>query len=146
MTILYVNAGIITMHDDQPRAAALLAVDGRVAALYDTPPMVPGIQRVDLHGAVVVPGLIDAHTHSFEGGLYSLGADLSESRTVGDALAVIRETPPLGGLRFAWRFDESLVSEGRFPSRAELDAISPEPLLLRRVCGHSCQVNSGDNR
>jgi predicted amidohydrolase YtcJ len=46
-------------------------------------------------------------------------------------------------LVIAYRFDENSVEESRFPSREELDHAVPDlPLLLRRVDGHSCVVNT----
>jgi len=141
MNTLYVNGHVHT--SALPAATALLALDGHVAALYDVPPKAPGIRRVDLRGAHIYPGFIDAHTHSFEGGLYSLGVDLSSARGMADVLGMLAAAAPLSGLVFAWRFDENDVAEGRFPTLEELDTVFPTmPCLLRRVDGHSCQVNT----
>jgi predicted amidohydrolase YtcJ len=44
---------------------------------------------------------------------------------------------------FAFRFDENQVAERRFPFLSEMDQVCPDkPLLLRRIDGHSCVVNS----
>lgn len=48
--------------------------DGRVAAVDRAIPAERGRQRVDVAGALVVPGLIDLHTHVYWGGT-SLGVD-----------------------------------------------------------------------
>ncbi|MCD4828654.1 MAG: amidohydrolase [Candidatus Cloacimonetes bacterium] len=143
MITLYINVRIHTLDSERPAASALLARDGLVDALYDAPPSLPGVPRVDLQGTVVCPGFIDAHTHSFEGGLYNLGADLSLARRLDDVFGLLASTAPLSGMVFAWRFDETAIAEQRFPTCAEMDRVVPDvPCLLRRVDGHSCQVNT----
>ena len=62
---------------------------------------------------------------------------------VSDLLELIRARKKHGGILFAWRFDENLIKEKRFPTRKELDSVCPgQPLLLRRIDGHSCLLNS----
>ncbi|RKX77823.1 MAG: hypothetical protein DRP87_08070 [Spirochaetes bacterium] len=100
-------------------------------------------KRVDLGGSFVFPGFIDTHTHSFTGGLYTLGIDLSEARSLKEVLELLSGADPVGGNILAWRFDESKIAEKRFPTREELDRIYPHtPVLVRRVDGHSCVVNT----
>ena len=99
--------------------------------------------NIDLGGKFILPGFIDTHTHSFEGGLYSLGADLSHSKSIKEVLEIIESANPIGEMIFAFHFDENSIKEKRFPTIDELDKISPKiPLLLRRVDGHSCVINS----
>ena len=44
---------------------------------------------------------------------------------------------------FAFKFDENQIKEKRFPKINELDKVFPNlPVLLRRVDGHSCVINS----
>jgi len=110
------------------------------------PPLLSLKNKLDCGGAYVYPGFTDTHTHSFEGGLYSLGIDLSIVKNIQDILALIdlkysktAGTDPI----FAWQFDEFSIAEARFPLIAELDSVSPDkPLILRRVDGHSCILNS----
>lgn len=125
---------------------ALLCEDGIIQELFETPP-IPGaeIRIEDLGGCWVYPGFTDTHTHSFEGGLYSNGLDLSEITSIADLLELIHQhcqSRTSDELIFAWRFDELKTQEGRFPTRAELDRVSPRnPLVLRRIDGHSCMLN-----
>ncbi|MDD4309632.1 MAG: amidohydrolase [Candidatus Cloacimonetes bacterium] len=101
---------------------------------------------IDLNGAYVYPGFIDTHTHSFEGGLYSLGVDLSSAQSIEDACGLIESAYASSDLRdtlFAWQLDENTLKEKRFPSVKELDKICPDrPLIVRRIDGHSCIVNT----
>lgn len=104
------------------------------------------VESIDLNGAYVYPGFIDTHTHSFEGGLYSLGVDLSEVKCIDDVLMLLdakyRHTPA-DEVIFAWQFDENAIIEKRFPTMSELDSVVPsKSIVLRRVDGHSCILNS----
>ncbi len=100
-------------------------------------------ETIDLDGYTLFPGFTDSHTHSFEGGLYSMGANLSDCRTIDEVLQKISQSQVIGGYKFAYSLDENSLKEHRFPSRDELDKICPNnPLLLRRVDGHSCVINS----
>ena len=74
-TTLWRHARIATMHGREPwgwiERGALLAEDGRivwVGADGDVPRHAQAQQEFDLQGALMTPGLIDAHTHLVYGG------------------------------------------------------------------------------
>jgi predicted amidohydrolase YtcJ len=124
---------------------AILVEDGKIAdLLHDIPQDTSGYEVIDLGGAWAYPGFIDTHTHSFEGGLYSLGVDLGAATCIADVLQLLaagREKTKQH--LFAWNFDELKLQEQRFPTRAELDSAVPDKnLILRRLDGHSCMINS----
>lgn len=141
---LYINAHIYTMAEQYDCCSAMLVDGDTIRQVYKTTPTQPiDAEIIDLQGAFVYPGFIDTHTHSFEGGLYSLGANLEHVANLDDVFDILRNTPPVSGMIFAFHFDERSIPEQRFPSLAELDAIHPStPLILRRVDGHSCAINS----
>jgi len=121
---------------------SILVEDGIILDVFQNIPSTTA-NIVDLQGAFVYPGFIDTHTHSFEGGLYSLGVSLEAVKSIPETLELLAEATPIGGLVFAYHYDENLTAEKRFPTLEELDAIFPNtPLLLRRVDGHSCVINS----
>lgn len=102
--------------------------------------------HVDGKGRVLLPGMIDAHAHVMDIGFAALSLDLSETASLSDALAKIRsfvaEHPDrpwiLGG---GW--NQETWNLGRFPTAAELDAVTGNrPVLLRRVDGHAVWANS----
>ena len=70
--------------------------------------------------------------------------DLGGARNLQDVFDLIAEgSQDKGKFVFAWNFDELKIAEGRFPTRAELNAIVRDKnLVLRRVDGHSCMINS----
>ncbi len=127
------------------RVSALLVDEGRIASLLTPQDRVdPAWESIDLQGNWVYPGFIDAHTHSFSGGLYDEGVDLSSCTTLDEVLSLLfLAARQQADLVIGWRFDEGGIREKRFPTVKELDAICPETrLLLRRVDGHSCVLNS----
>lgn len=135
-------------YDGQSFTNSIRAVsveDGKIARLlHEIPKDVSGYEVIDLGGNWAYPGFIDTHTHSFEGGLYSLGVDLGEAKCIADVLQLLA----MGREKtrkhlFAWNFDELKLKEQRFPTRAELDSAVPDKnLILRRLDGHSCMINS----
>lgn len=124
---------------------ALLVENGKILKLLAVGHQTnPAWERIDLLNAWAYPGFIDAHTHSFSGGLYEDGTDLAECSCIDEVLSSLfvaarRRTE----LVIGWRFDEGRMRENRFPTVKELDSIcSDQRLLLRRVDGHSCVLNS----
>jgi 5-methylthioadenosine/S-adenosylhomocysteine deaminase len=63
------NATVIAMdkaHGAEPFSADLLIAGGRIAAMGRTLVAPPGTEIIDASGKLVMPGLINAHTHSAE--------------------------------------------------------------------------------
>ena len=98
---------------------------------------------VDLRGRTVVPGFIDGHAHMDREGLKFLLVSLDGVRSIDDVLERIeaevhaREpgewvvTMPIGDYpEFAAALD--LLAEGRYPTRRDLDVVSPDnPVYIR---------------
>ncbi|MEW5815334.1 MAG: amidohydrolase family protein [Spirochaetota bacterium] len=143
MGILFINGIFHSMEKEREVFSGLLMEDGIIKEVFNRIPEA-GIHTVfDCRGSCVFPGFIDTHTHSFEGGLYSLGADLSEINSLPELFEVLSVSKRLGDKIIAWRFNEENIKEKRFPTIDELDKIFPEtPVLIRRVDGHSCIANS----
>jgi len=103
---------------------------------------------VDLHGATVIPGLVDAHAHMDREGLKYLLPSLARCRSIADIQAVIRAqaarrppgewivTMPVGAPPFYLDQPGSLT-EKRWPTRTDLDAAAPRhPVYLRGIWGY----------
>jgi predicted amidohydrolase YtcJ len=107
------------------------------------PPDAEG-EQIDLGGATVVPGLVDAHVHfpSWALGLRELR--LFGTRSVSEALERIEaaDKPGAGWLRGrGWREEEWPDNER--PTRAALDEVTGDvPTALRAHDGHTLWVNS----
>ncbi len=140
---LYYNAKFFSMDEEGNVYQAILINKDTIQECYFDTPKLDGVEKIDLEGASVFPGFTDSHTHSFEGGLYSLGADLHQANSLADVFEIIKESPVIGNYKFAFGLDENQLKEKRFPSISELDKVEADhPLLLRRVDGHSCVINS----
>lgn len=124
-----------TLDPERPLAAAVVVDGDRIAAVLDDPADAPaGARRVDLDGACVVPGLVDAHVHfpSWALGLRELR--LFGTRSVGDALERIEacEKPAGGGWLRGRGWREEDWPEGERPTLAALDDVTGEvPTALR---------------
>ena len=129
-------------------AGMVIDEDGRIAELLDfgDRPTRPIDYYFDGEGRVVTPGFVDAHLHVMDLGLGTLTLDLSQSRSLDEALgrlaayaAAHPERPWLLG--FGW--NEEAWGLGRFPTAAEIDAVvSDRPVWLTRVDGHAAWGNS----
>ncbi|HLY30042.1 MAG TPA: amidohydrolase family protein, partial [Ktedonobacterales bacterium] len=150
--LLLLDGDIHTMDVIQPRAQAL-AIDrgsGRILAVGDNADIRalagPLTETLDLRGRVVIPGLIDAHTHLAMYAQARLNIDLSQTRSEDEAVALARQrasqTPP-GAWVIGQRWDRNHWSPANFPTKASLDAAIPDhPVALSSHDYHSIWVNS----
>jgi len=142
MRLLY-NATFFSMDEKNTKYSAILVDQEKIIDVFMETPHLPDAEKIDLEGCFVFPGFIDTHTHSFQGGLYSFGADLSSVETIEELLSLLSETDSIDDKIFAFNFDENAIKEKRFPTASELDTIFPDtPVFLRRIDGHSCVLNS----
>jgi predicted amidohydrolase YtcJ len=78
--IIYINAEVVTVNDEQPTAEAVAVKDGRILAVGSKEEMKnyqnETTEVIDLNGGVMVPGFIDAHGHFLQQGLAKIVADL----------------------------------------------------------------------
>ncbi|KPF79688.1 hypothetical protein IP88_01630 [alpha proteobacterium AAP81b] len=143
---VYSNANGYTLAGDgslQRFAALVVGDDGRVKATLPAGAALPRGRRVDLKGATLLPGLIDAHGHVMSLGERALAIDLSETRSLAAALAAVKAGAGQGSWIRGGGWNQERWSLGRFPTAAELDAATgAKPAILRRVDGHAIWVNS----
>ncbi|MBU4213288.1 MAG: amidohydrolase [Actinobacteria bacterium] len=150
MTSTLYRHGVVHSSAD-PFAEAILIADGAVAWLGadDT---ADGLAEkadevVDLHGAIVTPGFVDAHVHLLETALALDGVDLSGARSLTAALDLVRAAaarrPEGAGPLLGHGWQDQDWPEGRPPSRQELDAAAGGlPVYLARADVHSAVVSS----
>lgn len=106
----------------------------------------PRTRIVDLHGRMVLPGFEDAHIHPIDGGLQSLGCDLSALKTADQYVAAVRrcalahpEDPWIVGT--GWWL--SAFGAGGRARRELLDAVVPDrPVYLLSTDGHTVWANT----
>ncbi len=129
-------AGLVV--DEDGRITELLSADDRPTRQID--------YRVDGNGRVMAPGFIDAHAHLMGLGLGTLVLDLSETRSLEEALSSIaayRAAYPDRPWIVGHGWNQERWGLGRFPTAADLDAVvSDRPVWLSRVDGHAGWANS----
>jgi predicted amidohydrolase YtcJ len=158
MTSTLYRNGVIHSAAD-PFAEAILVENATIAWIGadDTADGLAGSadEVIDLDGALVAPGFVDAHAHVLETALALEGIDLSPAggtaspadvlSTVRDAVDSARRGAPeaLGQPLLGSGWDDQSWPEGRAPGLDDLDGAGDgAPLFLARVDGHSAVVSS----
>jgi predicted amidohydrolase YtcJ len=154
--LVLLNGNVLTMDDDRRRVDALWIRDERLAAVgsrADVEAAAPGTaRRVDLQGATVLPGFIDAHCHL--GALAYLLATVdcgpAAAPTVPALLALLRDAarqPTPDGWVTGHSFAENGIAERRFLTREDLDSAVPDrPCVVYHRSMHACILNSAGLR
>lgn len=143
---LYRNGSVYSAAD--PFATAML-VEGDTVAWVGSEHAATSIQDarmtvVDLEGALITPGFVDAHAHLTETGAALSSLDLSRAASLAELLELVAKAAAgTEGLIAGYGWDESTWPERRMPTAAELDAASGHrPVYLARTDVH-CAVVSG---
>jgi predicted amidohydrolase YtcJ len=139
--LVLVNGRIQTMDPARPTATALTVKDGRVVAVGSDDELRalvgPGTRIEELHGAVVLPGLIDAHNHLLMTGQILRQVQLYDCRSIDQILERVQaaaDTASPGSWVLGRGWDESLLQEKRHPTRHDLDRVAPDhPVVVHRV-------------
>ena len=146
---LLVGGVIYTGRQADPACTAMLVDADRIAWLGDDAGAVAhrdtATTVVDLQGALVTPGFVDAHIHATDTGLSLSGLDLSGCRSLAEALTALerRCRQVRGHVILGHGWDETQWPEGRPPTATELDRASYGSIVyLSRVDVHSAVVSS----
>ena len=147
--VVLTGAAVLTGRAADP-ASTVVVRDGRVLAVGDAgaaDAAAAGARRIDLTGQTIVPGFNDAHAHVWKiGHLLTTMLDLRGVESI-EALvarvAAFRRRLPEGAWLLGRGFNEATMTEGRIPTRADLDRAAPDrPVVLTRTCGHIYATNS----
>lgn len=146
----FLNAHILTMDSQRPRAQALAIERGRIARIGTNREILSArrqdSQTWNLDGAVVLPGFTDCHTHLVAYGLQFFDANLRKARSISEIQDILRkqaQNTNVGEWVLGNGWDQERLKERRFPNRFDLDAAFPErPTCIIRIDEHICTVNS----
>jgi predicted amidohydrolase YtcJ len=151
--LLVIGGDVRTMDPRRPRAQALAARDGRIVAIGSTLEL-EGLrgartETIDAHGATVLPGLIDAHGHFGHVARSMAGAVDCRTPPVGAIADILdraasraRAVPPGTWILLqGTTFQDELIADGRFPTPAELTAVSTEHPIVYRSSLHHVVAN-----
>jgi predicted amidohydrolase YtcJ len=148
--ILGLNAANATLA--RSRATALLLENGRIQEIGDDRTILARVRgrggALDLQGAVLAPGFIDAHIHAFDCALGSLKVSCLPPAV--DSLTALKRrlaeraaSTPVGDWVVGEGYDDMRLAERRHPDRHDLDEAVPDhPAVVTRVCGHMSVANT----
>ncbi len=144
---LLVNGNILTLHEATACAAAVRVCHGQITELFLSPPKPkPHEPCIDLAGATVLPGLVDAHVHLAGLGQLARTADLTGLTSLEAVAACLRRASASlreGEWLIGRGWDQNLWSQPVFPTAAWLDqVVDTRPVYLERIDGHAAWVNA----
>ncbi len=149
MNLLLTNARVYTVNPAQPCATAIAIAGNRILAVGSDDEIeaisLPDAQRVNMNGAFVLPGLVDAHVHLEHTGFAMQRVPLDEVPSIEEAVRRVRERAaqtPKGEWIQGWGWQQAIWG-GEFPTAAQLDAATPDhPVALRAKSGHAMWCNT----
>jgi len=154
--LVIVNGNIITVDAAQPRAEAVAVRDGLILAVGSNDDIRalkgPGTESLDLAGATLIPGFIEAHAHLLYIGRALQELKLAEAATWSEVVDIVaqaaQDKPPgewiigSGWHQEKWREAPQPSVEG-YPTNDALSRVSPDnPVLLYHASGHAAIVNA----
>ena len=151
---LILHGGKIITFDRSSRSAQAISVrSGHIAAVGDDAALLKDAasttRLIDLKGRSVLPGFFDAHPHADREGLKARGGiPIAGLHSVADIVEVVKQaaqtTPagewivlmPMGEPPHEYISRPDQLTDGRFPTRHDLDAVAPDhAVYIRAVWG-----------
>jgi predicted amidohydrolase YtcJ len=152
MDIIFYNGKINTLDEAGKVCSAVGVVNGKIAAIGSDAELrslsAPKTETIDLKGAVMFPGFMEAHNHLSIYGYLLEGIDLSpaNARSIDDILSRVKteaqKVPPGSWIKGS-RYAEYFLAENRHPTKTDLDQVSQShPVILYHTSFHACVLNS----
>jgi predicted amidohydrolase YtcJ len=135
--LILTHGKIVTVDPHFTIRSAMAVRDGRIAVVGSDREVLrlrgERTRVLDLHGATVLPGLIDSHTHPSAASMIEWEHPVPDMESVADVLAYVKErskvVPPGEWIEIRQVFITRL-KEQRYPTRAELDEAAPRHPVL----------------
>jgi predicted amidohydrolase YtcJ len=139
---------IVTVDKQFSIRQAIAVASGRIAAVGDNATVMklrgPATKIIDLAGKMVLPGLIDSHSHPTGASVTELDHELPDFETIQNVLDYIEartKVVPPGQWIILRQVFITRLREQRYPTRAELDRVAPRHPVLYGT-GPDASVNS----
>lgn len=145
--MLIKNAKIYTVDDDFSVVSGMVIQDGKILDLGDWEMLSKKYRskiELDLHGKVVYPGFIDAHSHFYGLGTFLHMADLNGTKSFEELLQRLKEHYNLypGEWIVGRGWDQNNWPKKVFPDNHELNDLFPDVnVVLIRIDGHAVLAN-----
>ncbi len=146
---IFLNGNIYTVNEKQPNVEAVVVRGRKIINLGSAAQMreqYSNAQVIDLGGATLIPGLIDAHGHLLGLGESLLNVDLTGTQNKAEIIQRLKTkaaelTDDQWLLGRGW--DQNDWPTPELPTKADLDEAFPtRPVWLERVDGHANWGNS----
>jgi hypothetical protein len=144
--LLITNARVITMNPRQPGIEAFAIRGDRIVWVGSTAQSaaIHAAKIEDFHGAVVIPGINDAHTHLLALGETFMRLNLKDLTTEDQMVNKVRERADVaapGEWIVGWGWDEG-ASAAHYPTLEKLSAAAPNnPVVLTGLHTFASWVN-----
>jgi predicted amidohydrolase YtcJ len=146
------HAKIFTADTQNPYAEAIAIRGEKIVAVGNLPEVLKSVsanaERVDLDGKSLLPGFIDSHSHSIDGGLNLISADATDKVDSLDQLPAFADEAKKSGRGMRGDILEILGLPLEFwshPGTLNKDfstgAYANSPVLLRGMDGHTAWAN-----
>ncbi len=136
-----INGNIITLDKNNPQAHTITIKNHRIFALDASDNNLP---TIDLKGACVIPGLVDAHFHLKNLGKRMEMINLKDACCVSEITNMVRQKidsiNDIGVWIQGFGWDQTRWDKKEFPHSSALNQFS-NPIALTRIDGHSMWVN-----
>ncbi|MFL5486267.1 MAG: amidohydrolase [Gemmatimonadaceae bacterium] len=148
--LVLINGRIYTVDNARPVVSALAVRGGRVAFIGSDAEAKalanPSTTVIDLEGAAVVPGFVDAHAHLLGLGTTLQRVNLAGSPSYDDVIARVkawaRDVAP-GAWILGRGWDQNRWPTKEFPTHEALSGAFPDnPVALTRIDGHALLANA----
>ncbi len=148
--LILTNGRIYTVDNTRPVVSALAVRGGRVLFVGSDAEaralVSPATQVIDLHGATVVPGFVDAHAHLLGLGNMLRRVNLAGSTSYDEVIARVKafakDVKP-GAWILGRGWDQNRWTPKEFPTHDALSRAFPNnPVVLERVDGHALLANA----
>jgi predicted amidohydrolase YtcJ len=149
--LIVVNGRVLTQDDAGPVAEAFAVRGGRFTAVGSSADIrnlaaAGRTEVIDVEGATVLPGFIDAHSHPSGAGLNALknvNTNLGSIARIQSALRQRAGQTPPGDWIIGYMYDDTKQEEGRPLNKWDLDEVSMEhPIVVGHRGGHTGVYNS----
>ena len=148
--MIVVNGRVYTVDDSRPMVSAFAVRGGRIMFAGSEREVRslagPKTRILDVGGATVIPGMVDAHAHLVGLGNSLANVNLAGSLTYDEVIArvVARATDVKPGeWIFGRGWDQNRWPDKQFPTHAALTKAFPNnPVVLTRIDGHALLANA----